>query len=364
MAPRMSDTMVLEQPGSFVAQRFELPVIGPDEFLLRTELVTICGGDLIEYEGGNRKAQYPLLMGHELVGSIEAIGDRAEAIHGVGVGDRIIVEPYVRCGSCQPCVEGDYHFCTQGMVYGVTIPSSRAPHLWGGYSQYVYGAPGARVHRMDADVPAAAAALTSVIANAVRWVRRRARIQTGEGVLITGLGVQALGSIIVARLAGASPIVVACREHDPDRLDLAREYGADIIVDTELLDRDPGERERLRDHGVQVAIECTGAEGPWRIATDALAPKGRLVAVGTRGGQPLAVDLDGLVFKEIDVLGGLGQAGDTELAADIVNSRQFAIEKMVTHVLPLSAADEAIQMCRAGREDVIHVGLDPWSPGS
>ncbi|MEU8251394.1 zinc-binding dehydrogenase [Nonomuraea sp. NPDC048916] len=353
--------MVLERPGHFVRETFDIPQTGADEFLLRVELVTICGGDLIEYQGGNRKAKYPLLMGHELVGTVEAVGDRAAEAHGIDAGDRIMVEPYIRCGRCPACVAGDYHFCREGLTYGVTIPSTREPHLWGAYSQYMYGAPGARVHRINPDVPAAAGALTTVVANGVRWVRKRANLRMGEGVIITGLGVQALSSIIVARLAGAGPIVVVCRETNPERLALAREYGADIIYNTEELRADPSLRQELQTHRLQVGIECTGAEEPYRIAVEALQPMGRLVAVGTRGGRPLSVDLDGIVFKELDILGGLGQAGDTELAADIVNSGEFAVEKMVSHVLPLARADEAIQMCMEGREDVIHVGLDPWA---
>lgn len=356
-----SFAMVLERPGQFVPREFELPKLGADDFLLRVEMVTICGGDLIEYRGENRKAQYPLLMGHELVGIVENIGHRAEDAHGVTTGDRVMLEPYIRCGRCAPCIRGDYHFCVEGLTYGVTIPCSREPHLWGGYSQYMYGSAGSRVHRIEPGIPAAAGALTTVIGNGVRWVRTRAKVQVGEGVLVTGLGVQALSSIIVAKLAGAFPIVVACRETDTARLDLAREYGADLVYNTGELTEDQLLRRELSEHGLQVAIECTGADAVYDIAIDALQPKGRLIAVGTRGGRPLSVDLDGIVFKELKIIGGLGQSGDTELAASIVNSGDFAVQKMVSHVMPLHLADEAIKLCLEGRDDVIHVGLDPWS---
>jgi threonine dehydrogenase-like Zn-dependent dehydrogenase len=356
-----SFAMVLERPGEFVSRKFRVPDVGSDDFVLRVEMVTICGGDLIEYRGANRKARYPLLMGHELVGVVADIGDRAAQVHGVTPGDRIMVEPYLRCGHCPACIRGDYHFCVEGMTYGVTIPCTREPHLWGAYSQYMYGAPGSRIHRIDAGVPAEAAALTTVIGNGVRWVRTRAQLQVGEGVLVTGLGVQALSSIIVAKLSGASSIVVACRETDAARLELARDYGADVIYNSAELAENQSLQKELVDRGLDVAIECTGAQIMYEIALDALRPRGRLVSVGTRGGQALPVDLDGIVFKELDILGGLGQAGDTELAARIVNSGEFAVEKMVSHVMPLRAADEAINLCLASRDDVIHVGLDPWS---
>ena len=357
--PTLSKAMVLERPGVFREKTLTVPPIGADEFLLRVELVTICGGDLIEYQGGNRKAHYPLLMGHELVGRIEEIGDVAASRHGVGVNDRVMVEPYLRCGHCPACVAGQYQFCREGDVYGVTVPASRPPYLWGAYSQYMYGAPGARVHAIADNVPAPAACMTTVVANGIRWVRTRGRGQVGEGVLITGLGVQALASVLMAKRAGLAPIVVICRERDENRLRLAKTLGADRIVNTAELGS-ATTIERLKDLGLTLGVECSGAEVFFAAAINVLAPQARLVAVGTRGGRPLNIDLDDVVFKEISVIGGLGQALDTELAATIVNRNDLPLADMVSHILPLTHADEAIRLCLEGREDVIHVGLDPW----
>jgi alcohol dehydrogenase len=81
-------------------KEFEIPQIGPEEFLLKVEMVGICGGDPIEYEGRNPKTHYPLILGHEVVGHIAEIGDKAAKQYGVEVGDRVTVEPYVICGKC------------------------------------------------------------------------------------------------------------------------------------------------------------------------------------------------------------------------------------------------------------------------
>jgi threonine dehydrogenase-like Zn-dependent dehydrogenase len=360
-----SQVMVLERPGQFAETAFPVPNIGPDEFLLRVQMVTICGGDLIEYRGENRKAHYPLLMGHEMVGTIERIGAMASERHGVGEGDRVMVEPYIRCGACDQCVRGAYHFCRKGMVYGVTVPCDLPPYLWGAYSQYLFGCPGARVHRVSSGVGAAAGCMVTVIGNGVRWVRTRGQMSVGEDVLVTGLGVQALASVAVARAAGAGRISVVCRERYQPRLDLARELGADDIV---LVDGDGGADELAKAQiadltrgGPQLAIECTGADRMMSIAVACLQPGGRLVAAGTRGGRPISLDLDGVVFKEIDIRGGLGQAGDTELAARLVNAGTLPIDRMVSHVFPLEKAAEAVELMMQSREDVIHIGLDPWA---
>lgn len=365
----LSRAMVLDRPGRFTAREFEVPTVSDSEFVLRVDLVTVCGGDVIEYRGGNRKGRYPLIMGHEVVGEVVAIGAQASEERSLVCGDRVTVEPYLRCGRCAQCVAGDYQFCAAGMVYGVTIPCDQPPFLWGAYSQFMFGAAGARTHRVEASVDRRAGCMVNVVGNGVRWVRTRGELRVGESVLVTGLGVQALAAVLVAKAAGASRVVVACRERDESRQALAMAFGADHIVQYDLAaapsagDLAAGAAEAVReatDGGPAVAVECTGSQAMFGLAIEALAPRGRLVAVGTRGGAPLGVDLDGIVFKEIDVRGGLGQAHDTELAAAIVNSGNWPIERMVSHVLPLSEAEAAIGMMVGGRDDVVHIGLDPW----
>jgi threonine dehydrogenase-like Zn-dependent dehydrogenase len=357
--PATSRAMVLEEPGRFAEVSFPVPEIGDDEFLLRVEMVTICGGDPIEFEGRNRKAHYPLLLGHEMVGRIERIGPAAAARHGVEAGTRVSVEPYISCGDCLYCKRGDYHFCAEGMVYGVTIPCDRAPHLWGAYGEFLYGAPGAHLHAIHEDVPAAAACLTSVVGNAVRWIHRRGGAIAGESVLVLGGGVQALSTVVAAREAELGPIIVVARARNPRKLELAQRYGADVVVDAESPTALDEIRDALDGTPLELAVECTGAQAMIDLAVSALDFGGRLVQAGTRGGAPATVDLDALVFKEIDFRGGLGQAGDTEQAAQIVNSGRYPLEEMVSHTSPLAGTDEAMRLFMDGADGVIHVAIDP-----
>lgn len=359
MSRLTSRAIVLEQPGRFVERTFPLPRIGADEFLLRVEMVTICGGDPIEYEGRNRKTQYPLVLGHEVVGRIADIGEVAAARHRVKVGSRVIVEPYIACRNCDRCLAGAYQFCREGMVYGVTVSSDRPPHLWGAYGEHLYGPPGARVHLIRDEVPAAAACLTSVVGNAVRWIRTRGRGRVGESVVVLGAGVQALTTVLVAKDSGLAPVIVIARGTNPRKLELARRYGADVVIDVERDDVTGSVGRALGRLDLDLAVECTGAESMLALGVRLLGPGGRLVLAGTRGGLAAAMDIDGIVFKELDLLGGLGQAHDTELAADIVNSLRYPIEDMVTHVFPLSATAQAFDLFMGRRDGVIHVGLDP-----
>src|SRR5947209_2527460 len=102
---------VLAQPRQMALREFPIREIDDDTFLLKINLVSIGGGDPIEYEGRNVKAHYPMILGHEMVGTIHAIGDAAARRYGVSVGDRVNVEPYIICGACEYCLTGYYQFC-------------------------------------------------------------------------------------------------------------------------------------------------------------------------------------------------------------------------------------------------------------
>ncbi len=123
-------SMVLVEPEHMEMQEFEIPEIGSEEFLLKVELVGICGGDPIEYQGLNPKTEYPMILGHEVVGEIDKIGSEAKKKYEVEEGNRVSVEPYIICGECYYCLKGLYQFCENSRVYGVNISSEEAPHLW------------------------------------------------------------------------------------------------------------------------------------------------------------------------------------------------------------------------------------------
>jgi len=341
-------------------REFDRPQIGPDEFLLKVDLVSICGGDPIEYEGGNVKAHYPMILGHEVVGTIAAIGDRAVETYGVEEGDRVNVEPYILCGKCSYCLTGYYQLCRNSRVYGVNISSSEPPHLWGAYGEYMFGAPGSKVHKIAHDVPDEAAVLASVLGNGVRWVRTKGEVKSGQSVAILGVGAQGLATVIAANEANANPIIVIGREKMRHKWELAREYGAHHLVDLEQENKPANAVSELTNGTLaDVVIECTGAAPMMELALDVVRPAGRYVMIGTCGLEKTPLTTDKIVFKELTVLGGLGQAWDTELAVRIINSRRYALEKMVTDVFPLDQADDAIRYFMNNPEKALRVAIKP-----
>jgi threonine dehydrogenase-like Zn-dependent dehydrogenase len=347
-----AESNVLRKPRVLEMTRFPIPSIGPEDMLLQVEMVGVCGGDVIEFEGRNYKAHYPMILGHEIAGWVVEVGDLARADYAVTPGDRVSVEPYILCRKCRYCLTGLYQFCTSSRVYGVNISSDTPPHLWGAYGQLMYVAPGSRVHRVVPRVDPRAACMASVLGNGVRWINTLGKAAIGERILVLGSGAQGMASIVAAREAGAGEIVCLAQRQRTASAKLARSLGASVLYSDEI---DPPAIENHFD----LAIECTGVDTMLDVAIKSLKPAGRLVQVGTRGGTAANVNMDQIVFKEITFLGGLGQSWNTEAAVAIINSEKYPIHQFISNVFSVSEADKALRLAQANDPEVIHLALSP-----
>jgi threonine dehydrogenase-like Zn-dependent dehydrogenase len=353
-------SMVLYEPFKMEMREFDYPQVGVDDMVIKVDLVCICGGDPIEFSGRNVKTHLPLILGHELVGTVDTIGEGAAQSYAVKKGDKVTVEPYIVCGKCDFCLNGLYQLCTNSRAYGVNISSDVPPHIWGAYGEYMLVARGSKVHKIAVGVKDEAAALSSVLGNGVRWIRTKAKVKFGETVVVIGAGAQGLATIIAAREANAGRIIVVAREKLPLKWQLASEFGASHLVDLEK-DSNPLETVRSITGGklADVVVECTGAPGLVELGLDLIRPAGRYVLVSTNGFSKVPLTTDKIVFKEIDLFGGLGQSWDTEPAVDIINGGRYRLDKMVTHTFPLEKAEEAMRFFMENRESTLRVAIKP-----
>ena len=348
---------VVTEASNIEFRDFEFPKIGEDDALLKVEMVSICGSDRHHYLGGHYGV-FPKILGHEMVGHIAQIGDRAAQDYGVGVGARVVVEPYIPCWRCRYCATGYYQLCPQRRIYGVNISSSEPPHLWGAYGEHMFIAPGSRVHRIAEHVSGRAATLSSVIGNGVRWVATKGNLRVGDSIVIVGPGALGLASVVTARHCGADRIIVVGLEKDEARLEFAKECGATDVVcsDTE----DAVERVQHINGGdlVPLVVESSGSPSGIECALSLVAPGGKCVVSGTTGGMtPIATDR--LVRSEVQLLGGLGQPWDVEAAVKIIESGRYPIDELVARVYPLSEVQKALETFIETPQDYVRIGLDP-----
>lgn len=355
---RLQTSAVVVEPSRMELREFPLPSIGPEEMLLRVEMVGICGSDRHHYAGG-AYGVFPKILGHELVGHVAEIGDKAARSYRVKEGDRVVIEPYIPCWRCAYCTRGYYQLCPERRIYGVNISCAMPPHLWGGYGEYLYVAPGSRVHKIADHVPAQAATLSSVIGNGVRWVATKGGARVGEAVAIVGPGALGIASAMVAHYCGAGAVVVIGVGDDEARLDFARRCGATATV---LADRESDLAGRVRalcgGELPPLVVEASGTSAGILTALSLVRPAGRCVIAGTTGGTT-SVNFDAVVRNEIEILGGLGQSWDVEAAVKIIESGRYPVAEMVTCTFPLAQAEQALRRFIESPRDYIRIGLEP-----
>jgi alcohol dehydrogenase len=335
---------VLEGKERLVVREFPLPEIGPDEALLRVERAGVCGTDT-KYFHGKLEHPVPLVLGHEILGRIAQIGARAAERYGLQVGDRVEVESRVPCGLCHACHTGVYRYCQARRGYGTSISAGEPPHLWGAYGEHLYVAPGSIMHRVDPELPADAAAVIGIVANGIQWACYYGGVRVGDAVVVQGPGPEGLGCALAARQAGASTVVVTGLAADAPRLALARELGATHTLVADQEDVVARVRELTHGEGPQVVLDVTGSPRALPLSLEMVRRQGTVVLGGLMGtSTATSLYTDQFIWKEIRLQGVYTHSAEsTRAAVKLVESRQFPLERMVTHHFSLDDAEQAVR---------------------
>lgn len=342
--PKTSFAMV--QTARRVLQPMDLPIpdIDDDSAILRLEACGICGSDHEQFEGLLRTPM-PVVPGHEPLGVLAKIGDRAAARWGVDVGDRVAVETMISCRHCGPCLGGSYHLCDHRRIYSY-IPLSDAPGLWGGYSQYMYLHPNSIVHRVDASLPPEIAVMYNPLGAGFRWAVELPRTAPGDTVVILGPGQRGLASVIACRAVGAGTLIVTGLAADARKLELARTFGADHTIDVENEDAVRRVKELTGGRGADVVVDVSAyATAPVADALSMARPGGTVVLAGVKGFKAVERFVSDLVvMKELTLRGAIGVTSTGyRQAIRLIESRRVPIELMHTHDFPLEQAELAIR---------------------
>ncbi|MBW2423958.1 MAG: alcohol dehydrogenase catalytic domain-containing protein [Deltaproteobacteria bacterium] len=344
MIPKTSLAMVQTGHRQLEPREIAIPEIDDGSAILQIEACGICGSDYEQFEG-QLPAPLPVIPGHEPLGRIAAIGDGAAARWGVDVGDRVAVETLLACRSCPTCVSGHYQRCSDLRVYSL-ITTETPPGLWGAYSQYMFLDPGSIVHKMDPGLPASLAVMFNPLGAGFRWAVEIPGTSVGDSVLIMGPGQRGLASVIACKQAGASQIIVTGLAQDASKLEVARRFGADHVIDVENEDLVSRVRELTGGAGVDVVVDVS----PYatKPVTDAMAVArrgGTIVLAGIKGDRPVPDFLsDVVVGKELTIKGATGVTSSGYRAAiRTIESGAVALESMHTHDFRLEDAELAIR---------------------
>lgn len=366
---------VMLEPGKIEIREFARPETGKDELLLAIERTGICGSDKHMY-AGHMGLQFPVVPGHELVGTIAELGSEAAqhmAIVGgpVQEGDRITTTPSSTvCGRCYYCLHMPQRptLCSDRFVYGfVSADVSPAPR--GGFSQYMHMTKRSWVFKIPDELPSEYAVLTEPAAVATRAVERALGPgipHIGEGlgldksVLVMGAG--PIGQLVIATLAHIGTDRIIAADLSPSRLALAQEMGAHNTIHvgrSSLEERQSLLAELCDGVGPDIAIETAGVPIAFKESLDLVRRGGIVVEVG-HFTDPGAVEIHPHIvcFKDIDIRGMWAYpAMQFKTALSFLKNTKAPLDKFITHRLPLSSIAEGIDI--TGSEGSMKVVIEP-----
>ncbi len=360
--PRTAFAMVQTAKRTLEPRDIPIPDIDEDSAILALEACGICGSDYEQFEGVLRTPM-PVIPGHEPLGRIARIGDRAAARWGVDVGDRVAVETMLSCRHCDACLGGRYHLCDARRIYSY-IPLDEAPGLWGGYAQYMYLHPNSVLHKVAASLPPEIAVMFNPIGAGFRWAVELPRTGVGDTVVVLGPGQRGLASVLACRWVGAGEIIVTGLAADAKKLELARQFGADHTIDVDNEDAVRRVKEITGGRGADVVVDVSSyATRPVTDALSMVRPGGTIVLAGVKGFKPVDNFVSDLVvMKEINIRGAIGvTSSGYRSAIRLIESGAVDLAPMHTHDFDLADAELAIRTLarEIEGEESIHSALLP-----
>ncbi|MCS6954116.1 MAG: zinc-binding dehydrogenase [Bryobacterales bacterium] len=343
----------------FELRSYPLPErLEPGEALVRIEMAGICGTDVHLWRG-ELPIPLPVILGHESVGRVERLGPglskdwRGARLE---VGDRVTWASSVTCGECYYCrIKRQPTRCLHRKAYGISYCADEAPHLRGGYAQFIHLRAGSAIFRLPDALPAEAVVGAGCALTTALHGLERASITLGDIVVIQGSGPVGLAALAVARRSGAAKVVVV--GGPAHRLERARQFGAEVVVSVEEVPDAEERRRRVLEetggYGADVVIECVGSPAVIPEGFELCRDGGTYLVLGQYADAgEVAIRPHTITRKQLQVAGSWGfeprhldQA--LRLLEDPEWQRKFA--QHVTHRFPLEQANEALATVREWR---------------
>ncbi|MEV4536626.1 zinc-dependent alcohol dehydrogenase family protein [Asanoa sp. NPDC049518] len=295
-------------------------VVDPTDAVIRVDTVTICGTDLHILGGDVPAVQKGRILGHEAVGTVEAVGS---AVTTIQPGDRVLASCISACGRCRFCREQRYGQCTGGggwilghLVDGVQAEYARLPFA----DLSTYPLP-------QSVSDEAAVLLADILPTSYEVGVLNGAVRPGDTVVVVGTGPIGLAAILTAKLF--SPAHIVAIDKAESRLQAAKQLGADILVrpDDNPLDAVRAVTDGL---GADVVMEAVGIPATFELCTALVRPGGRVANIGVHG-KPATLHLEDLWIRDVTITTGLVDTYSTATLLKMVGSGQLDTGQIVTH---------------------------------
>ena len=304
----------------------EIPVANEGEALLKVKYCGICGADVASYTGNQPFTTYPRIPGHEFSAEIVSVPENDK---GLKAGDVITCNPYFNCGGCYACKRGIVNACYDNQTMGVQRDGSFQEYITMPVERLIDGK-GLSAQELALIEP------FSISCHALS----RAEVKEGDNLLIMGAGPIGLFAMIKAKAMGARVMIADMLE---SRLSLAREYGADMIVNVKENDLHESALEFTNGNGFDVCVEACGAPETFLSCIDEASHGANIILIGN--GKRNTDFLHSIILKkELNIFGSRNAfTKDFEELIDLVASGKVDVMKMVSGIYKKEDAQEAFE---------------------
>ena len=317
--------LFLVKPGETEIREIEMPIVGPEDVLLKVGMVGFCGGDLNGFRGLFELQEYPNVLGHEVGATIIKTG--AGVPDEFKPGMKVTLNPYLSCGTCYSCRKGFPNACQDNKTMGVRRPGAMTQYITTPWktlysSQKLSHKELALVEPLSVGFHAAA----------------RGQVSSKDRVAVIGCGIVGMGAVAASINRGAEVIAI---DIDDSKMEIAKKAGAIHTVNTTKVDLHKALVEITGGDGPDVIIEAVGNPVTYRAAVDEVAYKGRVVYIGYAK-KPVEYSTGVFVKKEIDILGSRNCLGDFPEVIRYLESGKFPVDDVITKTVSLDEAGKAL----------------------
>jgi L-iditol 2-dehydrogenase len=322
-----------------------VPKIGRDDVLIKVEACGICGTDVSMYNGKITYGKHVVgkIFGHEVTGVVE---DKGKDVDRVTIGGRVVIAPVNYCGKCVYCKQGNENICMDWMCIGEEMD--------GGYAQYLRVSQKQVFNLTDKIGFEEGTLLADPVPTPLHAVRAKAQIKPGDIVAIWGSGPQGYCALQLAKLSGATVLMIVRRK---EKIRLAYKLGADVAVDSST--QDVVETTRgLFERGVDCCIESGGYPDALTQSVACVKKGGRVVMIGLQ--KSMACNLEDMLWGEKELVASLSATyKEFAIGIKLAESGKIKLQPLVTHRFSLDSIDDAFDMLTQRKKSVIKVVIRP-----
>lgn len=295
--------------------------------LIEVKSISICGSDVAAYRYPHPLVNYPRIIGHETAGIVMQIGKNKK---GIKEGDRVLLEPYLSCGTCYPCSQGRTNCCESLKVLGMQTDGSMREY---------FAHPAHLLHKLPDNIDWEYAPLAEPLSIALHSVHRIA-LKKGEHVTIIGAGAIGIMAGLLAKIYGAVPILA---DVDKGRLDIARSCGiSHVLLEDSTTDVENEIWQITKGRMSETVIEASGTVPGIKNALRYAACTGRIALVGWPN-QEVSLNTLQITVKELELIGSRTSLNDLPECLQLISTGKIDVSKLISRVISFEELPEAVR---------------------